>query len=149
MMLRLYRVPYFDPIDTGLVRLLFEGTVSVSSEERSRVKFYMYVWVNRSRRVTGFQAVLDEELTATFKEATPLIFGKIGRNPVNRSIEESEEPEIRDSLARAVEGMANPEFPELIEWSARLIRREPVPKSYDLNEQESREFITLTSERPW
>lgn len=148
MMLRLYRVPYFDPIDSDLVRLLFEGMVTGESADRARIPFYMYVWINSARQVTGFQAVFDEEMTATYKAPSVLTFGRIGQNPVNRTIEECEESETRESLARAVAGMSNREFSDLVDWSARLVSGETSPNCYTLNHRESRELSTLTSERP-
>ncbi len=147
-MLRLYRVPYLDPVNPDLVRLLFEGAASIESADRGRLNLYMYVWIDRDRQVRGFQLVLDEELTVTYKAPSILTFGKIGRHPINRTIEKSEVPETKEIPARAAEGMSNREFPELIEWIARVVRGEIKPNRHRLNSRESRELTILTSERP-
>jgi len=82
--LQLYQSPFIDPLNSKVVRLLFE---SPSSEKDPIPNFYLYVWLNRDNMsLESFQAVLNNQLSYTWRSSGHRHIGEIGREPINRVI---------------------------------------------------------------
>jgi hypothetical protein len=113
--LRLYKEPLHEVYAKDVVRLLFEAVAPDDASQKKVIDFYMYVWIAEGKRLTGFQAILDNAITLVYRAPSYITVGRIGHAPINRSIQGVEAGAVDDNSIRgAMQGFQNEEFPDLV-----------------------------------
>lgn len=73
MRLRLYRQPHKESAESTRIRFLFEG-VSSEIKKLGYDDFYIYIWLDKSGLLKGFQAILNDTITMTsINGAEPIV----------------------------------------------------------------------------
>ena len=127
MHVQLFKEPYVDFERPEVCRLLFEGVGPTVADEAERCRdFYLYAWIDKSGRLTAFQAVLDEEHVLSWKTGEEPKFGAIGHLPFIRTIVDSAPKMARRKIVRIAGRLESGEFPGLMRIVGLLARGEAV-----------------------
>ncbi len=138
--LRLYKIPYIDPMFPYIVRLLFEGKFIEKNNIIS--DFYIYVWLDRLGDFKGFQAVLDNKITLVYHMSSKRSFGKLGQDIIDRGITNKESPDERKKIIGVINTTSNIEFTELFMKIKKLANGETL-QEVKLNEKEQSVFSDI------
>ena len=145
MKLRLFKTPHSDPLHPNLIRLLFEGKVpeKKSAEESD---YYIYVWINNSGDLRGFQAVLGNRISFAYHVPSKRSFGILARDIINRGVTKKESPEEREKIISAMNCMSNDSFPVLLDYIRKLANGEDISE-VKLSSKEMKTFSKIRKNR--
>jgi hypothetical protein len=125
MLLRLFKDPYSEPFSPGRTRLLFEQAPDETSVAPGRKDFYLYVWIQDSQQLAGFQAVLDDELVADFRPPRRLDFSRISGKPLKRSLREPLDASERRAFLADTRGLWSASFGNLVHTVDSILHGDP------------------------
>lgn len=120
MHLRLFKQPFTDPSRPELLRLLFEASDTAETASARCSDFYLYAWIRDRRLLHGFQAVLDEEFILEYAAPSKPDFGRIVREPFNRTIRDVRSAAKRRKMNKILSGLRNEFFPDLLEAVGKI-----------------------------
>lgn len=113
MDMRLYKVPFRDPLSAHLVRLLFEGN-QVKSVKKECFDFYLYVWIDNRFCLQAFQVIADEKVAVNYSAPEQISFGRISPKVIYRGITDKESAQERKNILKIMHSMKNQHFQSLL-----------------------------------
>lgn len=114
MKLRLYKQPHSESVHSSPVRLLFEGAKENVRHEGYE-DFYIYVWIDHSGLLIGFQAILDDRITMTSINGSDPIITCVSNDVIERSTTGLADDEDSEKIRIAVGSMVSDDFPLILD----------------------------------
>ncbi len=114
MKLKLYRQPHRESEESKRIRLLFEGT-SADVKKKGFDDFYIYVWIDKTGLLKGFQAILNDSITMTSINGADPIFTCLSDNVLARSTTGMASDEDVEKMRIAVGSMISDDFPIILD----------------------------------
>ncbi|HUI92318.1 MAG TPA: hypothetical protein VLX68_08735 [Chitinivibrionales bacterium] len=136
MRLRLFKEPFPEPFSKGKTRLLFEMAADENAPGIDKKDFYLYVWIQDLKRVAGFQAVLNEEITAEYRPESPLAFTRVSKRPITRALRERLTQKERTAFLGFMKDMECPVFTHLVRRIESVIHGDPAT-AVELTQEET------------
>lgn len=114
MKLRLYRQPHRESEESKRIRLLFEG-VSSEVKEQGYNDFYIYIWLDKTGLLKGFQAILNDHITMTSINGADPIFTCLSDSVIARSTTGMANDEDIEKMKIVVGSMISDDFPLILD----------------------------------
>lgn len=114
MKLKLYRQPHRESEESKRVRLLFEG-ISTDVKNQGFDDFYIYVWIDNTGLLKGFQAILNDSITMTSINGADPIVTCLSDNVIARSTTGMASDEDTEKMKIAVGSMISDDFPMILD----------------------------------
>jgi hypothetical protein len=146
MKLRLFNQPYSDLATPGIDRLLFESVEPLVGSDGALCDFYLYVWIRDGKRLDRFQAVFDEDYVLTWAAHPGCTFGKICREPINRTIGNAASSGVREMLVALLANLQCERFAKLLEQIGLLAKGIEINPA-ELDREEERLLAQLCAGR--
>lgn len=114
MKLRLYKQLHVDSQNSKRIRLLFEGIASEVKKEGYQ-DFYIYIWLDRTGLLKGFQAILNDYITMTSINGADPIFTCLSDKVIARSTTGMATDEEVEKMKIAIGSMVCDDFPIILD----------------------------------
>lgn len=139
MKLRLYKKPHSEPDGSNRVRLLFEGQ-DVAQEDLN--DFYIYLWIDKTGLLTGFQAIMNDSVTMTSINGSEPVFTCLSDEVIERSTTGIASDADIEKMKIAVGSMVNDDFPMILDRIKMSLFGENL-RHIRLTENEFKKFTEL------